>query len=58
MSIWRRKLKVTPDEIVFEDNPEAFEAELFAKNGIKAEYLVENRNEAQNGAVLGRVQAR
>jgi phenylacetate-coenzyme A ligase PaaK-like adenylate-forming protein len=41
-----REIEVTPDEIVFEENGEKFEAELFQKNGIKAEYLIEKRGEA------------
>ncbi len=35
--------EVTPDQIVFENNPETFEAELFKRNGIKADYVVERR---------------
>lgn len=35
--------ELTPDRIIFEEDAEKFEAELFAKNGIKAEYLVERR---------------
>jgi phenylacetate-coenzyme A ligase PaaK-like adenylate-forming protein len=38
--------EVSPDEIVFEENTEKFEAELFSRNGIKAEYLVERRYDA------------
>jgi hypothetical protein len=41
--------EVTPDEILFEENSEKFEAELFQKNGIKAEYLVEKRDAAPAG---------
>lgn len=39
----RAATELTPDKIVFETNPEAFEAELFARTGIKAEFLVERR---------------
>lgn len=35
--------ELTPDRIVFESDAEAFEAELFARTGIKAEYLVDKR---------------
>jgi hypothetical protein len=45
----RRRVKffteVTPDRVVFEDNEPEFEKRLFARNGIKAEYVVERRKE-------------
>lgn len=37
--------EVTPDRVVFEENEPEFEKRLFAKNGIKAEYVVERRAE-------------
>jgi phenylacetate-coenzyme A ligase PaaK-like adenylate-forming protein len=37
--------EVTPDRVVFEENEPEFEKRLFAKNGIKAEYVVERRKE-------------
>jgi phenylacetate-coenzyme A ligase PaaK-like adenylate-forming protein len=37
--------EVTPDRVVFEDNEPEFEKRLFARNGIKAEYVVERRKE-------------
>lgn len=40
----RGATEVTPDEIAIERNVEAFEAELFSKTGIKAEYVVEKRS--------------
>ncbi|MBI4563264.1 MAG: hypothetical protein HY716_01045 [Planctomycetes bacterium] len=39
----RNAMEVTPDEIVIEREVEAFEAELFGRTGIKAEYVVERR---------------
>jgi phenylacetate-CoA ligase len=43
----RERLKsnteVSPDRVIFEDDEEALDKRLFAKNGIKAEYLVERR---------------
>jgi phenylacetate-coenzyme A ligase PaaK-like adenylate-forming protein len=35
--------EVAPDRIVFEDNEAEFEKRLFAKNGVKADYIVERR---------------
>jgi hypothetical protein len=35
--------EITPDQVIFEENPEKFEAELFARTGIKAEYVIERR---------------
>jgi phenylacetate-coenzyme A ligase PaaK-like adenylate-forming protein len=35
--------EVTPNRVVFEDDPAALEHRLFAKNGIKAEYVVDRR---------------
>jgi hypothetical protein len=37
------KTEVTPDRIVFEEDKEKLEQELFMRTGIKAEYVVENR---------------
>ncbi len=37
--------EVTPDRIIFEENEPEFERRLFAKNGIKAEYIIERRTE-------------
>lgn len=37
--------EVTPDRYVFEESEPDFEKRLFAKNGIKAEYVVERRKE-------------
>ena len=46
-SALRERLKthteVSPDLVIFEDNEEAMDKRLFAKNGIKAEYVVERR---------------
>lgn len=43
----RERLKayteVSPDRVIFEEDEEALEKRLFAKNGIKAEYIVERR---------------
>jgi hypothetical protein len=43
----RERLKsyteVSPDRVVFEEDEEDLDKRLFAKNGIKAEYLVERR---------------
>ena len=43
----RERLKtyteVSPDRVIFEEDEEALDKRLFAKNGIKAEYLVERR---------------
>ncbi|HKW98117.1 MAG TPA: AMP-binding protein [Bryobacteraceae bacterium] len=43
----RERLKthteVSPDRVIFEDDEESLEKRLFARNGIKAEYLVERR---------------
>ena len=43
----RKRLKhyteVSPDEVVFESDEPMFEKRLFARNGIKAEYVVERR---------------
>ncbi|HEX4924479.1 MAG TPA: hypothetical protein VFV50_10350 [Bdellovibrionales bacterium] len=38
--------EVTPDNIIFENDPVAFETELFARTGIKADYVVERRGVA------------
>jgi phenylacetate-CoA ligase len=35
--------EVTPDQIIFEKDSVVFEAELFSRTGIKAEYIVERR---------------
>lgn len=37
--------EVTPDRLVFEESETELERRLFAKNGIKAEYVVERRKE-------------
>ncbi|PKQ28537.1 MAG: hypothetical protein CVT63_02350 [Candidatus Anoxymicrobium japonicum] len=37
------RTEVTPDRIIVEQDKEKLELELFAKTGIKAEYVVENR---------------
>lgn len=39
----RQRFEVTPDRIVFEEDRERFERELFQKTGVKAEYIVERR---------------
>lgn len=43
----RRRIKdsveVTPDDITFESDAEKFERELFARTGVKADYVVEKR---------------
>lgn len=36
-------IELTPDEIIFEDDGKAIESELFAKTGVKAEYVVDKR---------------
>jgi hypothetical protein len=45
--VLRERLKthteVSPDRVIFEGDEEALDRRLFAKNGIKAEYLVERR---------------
>jgi phenylacetate-coenzyme A ligase PaaK-like adenylate-forming protein len=38
--------EVAPDRIVFEENEVEFEKRLFARNGVKADYLVERRQHA------------
>lgn len=35
--------EVTPDTVLFEENSEKFEQELFARTGIKADYVVDKR---------------
>ena len=37
--------EVTPDRVLFEQNEPEFEKRLFARNGIKAEYVLERRSE-------------
>jgi hypothetical protein len=37
--------EVTPDRVLFEQNEPEFEKRLFARNGIKAEYILERRSE-------------
>jgi phenylacetate-CoA ligase len=37
------RTEITPDKIVFEHDPVAFETELFARTGIKADYVIERR---------------
>jgi len=39
----KARTEVSPDRVIFENDEEALERRLFAKNGIKAEYLVERR---------------
>ncbi len=39
-------IELTPDEIIFEKNEKEIEADLFAKTGIKAEYVVDKRPNA------------
>ena len=39
-------VEVTPDRIIFEEDEAAFERRLFARNGVKADYLVERRPHA------------
>lgn len=39
----RRRFEVTPDQVIWEENREKFEQELFQKTGVKAEYIVERR---------------
>lgn len=36
-------IELTPDEILFEDDGTALETDLFAKTGIKAEYVIDKR---------------
>ena len=38
--------EVAPDRVLFEDDEAAFEKRLFARNGVKADYLVERRQNA------------
>lgn len=38
--------EVAPDQIVFEENEAEFEKRLFARNGVKADYIVERRKNA------------
>jgi hypothetical protein len=43
--------EITPDQVLFENNSEKFEAELFARTGIKADYVIERRHlHASNAA--------
>jgi len=46
-AVVRERLKtyteVSPDHVIFEDDEAALDTRLFAKNGIKAEYLVDRR---------------
>ncbi|MBI4614300.1 MAG: AMP-binding protein [Planctomycetes bacterium] len=39
----QKETEVTPDEIRFEENAEAFESSLFARTGIKADLIVDRR---------------
>lgn len=39
----KMQTEVSPDQVVFEDDEPAFEKRLFARTGIKAEYVVEQR---------------
>jgi phenylacetate-CoA ligase len=43
--------EITPDQITFEDNSEKFEMELFARTGIKADYVIERRAMYTNAGV-------
>ena len=36
--------EIAPDRIVFEENEAEFEKRLFAKNGVKADYIIERRH--------------
>ncbi len=38
-------IELTPDEIIFEKDEKSIETELFAKTGIKAEYVIDKRQE-------------
>ena len=39
-------VEVGPDQVVFEDNEAEFEKRLFARNGVKADYILERRKHA------------
>jgi hypothetical protein len=42
----KARTEVTPDRVLFEDDEVAFEKRLFARTGIKADYVVERRRNA------------
>lgn len=46
----RVDLEISPNEIVFEENEQQFTDELFAKTGIKAEYIVDRRPRSPHSA--------
>ena len=42
----KQRTEVAPDRVLFEDNEVEFEKRLFARNGVKADYIVERRQNA------------